>query len=944
MDRVEVLLAEAKKKYAFGYWAERFIAEMQYLREISKLQKDRLDGQIAEQLEAVLKSARQDGAIVKASVLNAEHSLASLEKEAKKYTLNCIGHAHIDMNWMWRWDETVGIALETFRTVLDLMQEYPAFTFGQSQASVYKIVETYAPAMLDEIKFRIEQGQWEVLASHWVEADKNMPSEESFARHLLYTRKYMTNLLGLDPQSLDIDFEPDTFGHSLHVPEILASGGVKYYYHCRGGQEHVLYRWFAPSGRSVLVMQEPYGYNNVIRADFGVCVPAFCAKHGLDNMLRIYGVGDHGGGPTRKDLAMFTDMASWPLYPQTTFGTFKKFFKDAEVREKKTKLPEIKIERNFIFTGCYTSQSRVKKANRLGEAALQESEALCTFASLFGQAPAPDRTMFETGWTNILFNQFHDILPGSHIMDTREYAMGRFQDTLAITSSQKILAMRAIANHVNTSAWIEEPGNLLESESEGAGVGFGIDDFKISQTGRGQGPTRVFLVFNPSTFNREENTEFVVWDWHYDLRRISFQDSEGKPVTHQLLTSDQTNYWGHKFIRVLVKVKVPACGYNTYILKEKPAQAQPIKSSLEDPLNNGLREFPDTFVLENKHLKAVFSVQNASLVSLLDKTTGEQMTDSANVTGVFRLVEEDACKGMSAWFTGRYMNVHPLVENIKMSSIPEAKGPLRQSFYYEVNFGRSKLKATVSLDDNQPRLHYGVEVDWLEVGKPNDRIPQLSFYLGLPYPCTQYQYGVPMGTLVREPMDMEMPSLGWAMALRKEKSKTRLMLSSDTKYGYRGDGKSLAVCLIRGSFDPDPFPELGQHRFNLSVCLVRPCANNELLDQTIDSYRTLTVFSSTAHKGTLPASNSFFSLDKGTVRISSIKNADHGFGALVVRMFECEGKKTRVQISFAKPVKKAYALDVHEQKTGEELGIKFQGDMVVLDVPAYRLVNLGVEF
>ena len=176
----------------------------------------------------------RDGCITLAAADRWEEALSPMSPDCKALTVHFNGHAHIDMNWMWPYHETVSVTLETFRTVLALMEEYPGFTFAQSQASTYKIVEEYDPDMLDEIRRRVREGRWEVSASTWVEADKNMPNEESMARHLLYTKDYLSKLLDIDPATLNLDFEPDTFGHSANVPEILSQGGVKYYYHCRG--------------------------------------------------------------------------------------------------------------------------------------------------------------------------------------------------------------------------------------------------------------------------------------------------------------------------------------------------------------------------------------------------------------------------------------------------------------------------------------------------------------------------------------------------------------------------------------------------------------------------------------------------------------------------------------------------------------------------------------
>jgi len=113
------------------------------------------------------------------------------------------------MNWMWSWHETVAATLATFRTMLNIMDEYPDFCFSQSQASVYKIVEDFEPEMMDRIKGRIDEGRWEITASAWVETDKNMPNTESMIRHIQYTKNYLRDSWDIDPASLEVDFSPE---------------------------------------------------------------------------------------------------------------------------------------------------------------------------------------------------------------------------------------------------------------------------------------------------------------------------------------------------------------------------------------------------------------------------------------------------------------------------------------------------------------------------------------------------------------------------------------------------------------------------------------------------------------------------------------------------------------------------------------------------------------
>ncbi|MFR1759083.1 MAG: alpha-mannosidase, partial [Christensenellaceae bacterium] len=369
-DQYEAL----RRDLGAGPWAERILAELGFAAELSRAEGGRYDGSIAEAIAGLDAKARAEGAITRAMALETEQRLAGLAPAAKAYRVICVAHAHIDMNWMWGFQETASVTVDTFRTILKLMEEYPDFTFSQSQASVYAIIEQFAPALLEPIRARIREGRWEVTASTWVENDKNMASGEAMARHLLYTKRYLARLLEIDAGSLTLDFEPDTFGHPAFLPEALVNGGVRYYYHCRGYDGENLYRWQAPSGASVLVYREPEWYNGAIEPYMLTNLPSLCQRYGIKVGLKVYGVGDHGGGPTRRDLDRLLDMQSWPLMPTLTFGSLKGFFQALEPHAGR--FPLVKGELNYVFTGCYTAQSRIKQANRVAEDRLYDAEAL----------------------------------------------------------------------------------------------------------------------------------------------------------------------------------------------------------------------------------------------------------------------------------------------------------------------------------------------------------------------------------------------------------------------------------------------------------------------------------------------------------------------------------------------------------------------------------------
>ncbi|MBQ5748770.1 MAG: hypothetical protein IIV87_01300, partial [Oscillospiraceae bacterium] len=152
LDTYEYLLAHAKT----GAWAERILAELGYLLEISKVQENALDERLEAELTKLLNAFKENGVICKADALAAEEALADLGELAKSYDTTCVAHAHIDMNWMWGYHETAALTVDTFRTMLKLMDEYPEFTFSQSQASTYRIIEQHYPEMLDEIRKRVK--------------------------------------------------------------------------------------------------------------------------------------------------------------------------------------------------------------------------------------------------------------------------------------------------------------------------------------------------------------------------------------------------------------------------------------------------------------------------------------------------------------------------------------------------------------------------------------------------------------------------------------------------------------------------------------------------------------------------------------------------------------------------------------------------------------------
>jgi alpha-mannosidase len=907
------------------YWAGRAVYQTAYANEVAKVTSGKGSDLVEKAIQCLVNAQERDGTLTKQAAQEVEVILSPLAKAAKEYQVVCAAHAHIDMNWMWRWDETVAITLDTFQTMLDLMREYPEFKFSQSQASTYQIAENYAPEMLQEIRQRVREGRWEVTASTWVEADKNLPNGESHARHLLYTRRYLSRLLDLKPEQFKLDFEPDTFGHHANVAEILASGGVRYYYHCRGDQDEILYRWQAPSGREIVVYREPHWYLGYIEPSLALYAPAFCKQHGMKTFLKVYGVGDHGGGPTRRDIERLQDMATWPVFPTIRLGTFADFY--TEVEKVAEKLPVVKGELNFVFTGCYTSQSRIKRANRIAEATLNASEAYSALAELDGAFYPAQK--FMNAWCNTLFNQFHDIIPGSGVIDTREYALGLFQQTLATANAQKRQALRKLSGQAENRNPRE-----VEAISEGAGVGFGVEEFRLAQVSRGAGKKRLFHVFNPGARPRHQVVELVVWDWVHDLERLVCLDDCGKPLPFQALDRGFNGYWGHNYLRLLVQVEVPACGYRTIVVDESEAVMESVRFP-QDPRV----ELPWEVRLENEHLKASFDRQSCALVSLVDKASGAELVDGKRFCGFRRIQEDD--HGMTAWVVGRYKMVENLDSGVRL--LEQVKnGAVRQSFTYEVGFGSSKLTVTVSLDAGSRQLEYTASCDWHEVGRLNEGVPQLNFTLPLMNKTRTYQYDIPFGTQKREDQALDVPGNSWGAALPADGQKPGVQLVTEGNYGFRGDENALSLTLIRSSFDPDPYPELGVHRIRFAAAVHETATPHGLVETALAYTLPLDVISGT---GAEPSHASLLRLESESVVLAALKAPESPSGKeLILRLYEIDGKEAMAAFRFEAEVGSAWWVDTHEQPVEDVFPLEAEGKVVRCKVGPYRLATLRVSF
>ena len=921
-----------QKHYNSSEYAYRILSEWNYAVKVSAANGGKYDALVEQAADALNAAIAEDGVITKSTALKVEEMLMPMQADAKKYRVHCVSHAHIDMNWMWGFQETVSVTVDTFRTVLDLMNEYPELTFAQSQASTYEIIEKYAPSMIEEIKARVKEGRWEVSASTWTETDKNMPCGESLARHILYTKKYLSKLLDIDPDSLKLDFEPDTFGHNISVPEICLAGGVKYYYHCRGNDRpDNIYRWRGRAGAELLVFREADWYNATVEPAMFYNMPLYCSKFGIDCWLNVYGVGDHGGGPTRRDVETIMKAASWPIMPTIIFSTYGAFF--GELEKYRENLPIIEGELNFLFNGCYTSQSKIKMANRIAEDRIYESEAISTASALLG---GDDFTAsFRQAWKNILFNHFHDILPGSGISDTREYAMGRFQDSMASVGTSANCSMRNIAKMINTeSVELEADPNSI---SQGGGVGLSVGAptyYHMPCTERGMGKIRLFHFFNSTQYDYDGIVEFTVFDWDYDVTRAVFKSADGEVAEFKVLENG-TGYWGHKFKKFALRAKIPAFGYASYTLDLLDSVERPMALSHQrtEVFTN------DDIVLENDKVRAVFIQDTMQLKSFVDKKSGKEFIFKPACA--FDLIMENPVHRMTSWRVGETMSETVLNEAQDVHVTDKNTSGVRKWIRYDLKFANSKIKVLVKLDDNSSMLNFDVTLDFHEIGNAEKGIPQVAFNVPFAYESDICRYDVPFGIIDREAINADVPANSFAVPLAKDGGAS-LMLISDSKYGFKYANNAIALDLIRASYDPDPYPEEGLHYMRLGVGICEPSDNNADIYRTASEFVHPISFCAANYQvrgGELALDGQFLKAD-GDIKITAIKLAEDASGA-IIRFCNPDVKATNYTLTFAKAPAAVCKTDINENVIAD---VAFDGKAVSGTCAASEICTLLFKF
>lgn len=625
---------------------ERYLLDRRFAKEIYNIDI----GDQSEIMRGILRLLQSNDLQTLEAVLRPfEERLAPAVERAKSVTLHMIGNAHIDMAWLWRYTETIEVTLATFRSALDNLRRYPEFRFSHGQAHSYSWVEARDSLMFKEIQKYVQEGRWEITGGTWVESDGNMPSGEAFARQYLYGKRYFKSRFGIDVTN---GYHPDTFGHAASLPQILSRSGMQTYTFFRPGDEERMFWWETPDGCRIFAHHPSnwYGTWSGIADTIWTSAERTRKKFVVNDVVQFFGVGDHGGGPTRRQIEQIDQLSKIQMYPKTRMSSFGSFY--GSLVTQQIAAPIERGEQNFVFEGCYTSQAAIKLNNRKAEALLPAAEIFAVIAMSFGET-------YEAGqlgraWQNVLFNQFHDILCGSSIHDVAIDADQSYAEAFDIAGRVLSGALARIAANINTSA-----------------------------KGKDAQP---YVVFNPLNWTRSDPVVLTLKCGMGDVPRVF--DAAGREVPSQIVRQDKDSA-----TIVFLAKDVPSVGYRTFWASSKQPRKIPIPSSL---------------VMKNRWFEVEVDEKTGWVSRLYDRSLKRELIKRGEYLNQLQIQEDDA--PMSAWVIG--LKGEPRVIGLPSSVRVIESGAVRTVIRSEYQFEKSTFIQDVILYVDRPLVDFRFQADW----------------------------------------------------------------------------------------------------------------------------------------------------------------------------------------------------------------------------------------
>jgi len=804
-----------------------------------------------------------------------------------------IGHAHIDVAWLWRLSHTRLKAADTFSTALYHMERYPHFVFIQSQPQLYQFVKEDQPELFNRIKEKVAAGQWEAEGAMWVESDTNIPNGESLVRQFLFGQRFFQREFGYTCKVLWL---PDVFGYSPALPQLIKGAEAEYFITSKLSWNDTnrmpadTFWWQGMDGSKVLTYfltaqnddsWHAYTYNGDMHP--GVLARAwknYAQKEINRETLVAYGWGDGGGGPTRPmiEAAALLGKPLSPELPTASTGRVADFMD--RVKERVTDnsaTPEWNGELYFEYhRGTYTSQARTKRNNRLTERNLHNAEWLSSAAAIVSGQPYPQKELNQV-WEKVLTNQFHDIIPGSSIGEVYQDAEETYAEIRAVTDEIITQAQETLSQHLNLG-----PDSLV--------------------------------IFNGLPWERDALVEIEAGAAQYSGYQIQ----------------DLGNG------RSLVEFRdVPAYGYQIFPIKpqssQKTSQVNILKATTE--------------YLENSYYRLEFN-QKGQISRLFDKTAGREVLVAGARGNVFQLFE-DKPLDYDAWDINDFYKQKSWELDELVSIEPIEQGPLRAGVQLEWLYnGRTRITQKIYLYRNNPRIDFVTQVDWQE----RQTLLKVAFPVDVhsPKATAEVQFGNIERTTHRntswDAAKFETCAHKW---FDLSEGGYGVAILNDCKYGYDVLGNVMRQTLLKGAIYPDPQADLGLHEFTYSLLphSFGGWFGGRVHRAAYELNHPLLVFSGgeANQHPKLPTRWSLVEVEShhNSVIVETVKKAEDNDG-LIIRVYECANMRGKFSLKFPYPIARAVEVNLLEHDLADNM-VEIANNTLTSYIRPYQIKTFRVS-
>ena len=767
----------------------------------------------------------------------------------KQHTLHMIGNGHIDPVWLWQWHEGYHEVKATFRSALDRLSEYDDFVFVSSSAQFYEWVERSDPAMFEEIKQRVAEGRWRVVGGWWIQPDCNIPSGESFVRQALYGQRYFREKFGVMATT---GYNVDSFGHNGMLPQLLRKAGLRRYVFMRPmphekGLPGRLFWWQADDGSRVLALRLPFEYctwgkdlEQHIRRCAGELKPPF------DELMCFYGVGNHGGGPTRENIESIRRLNDDPDFPRLVFSDPDTFFETIEARD--LPIPVVHDELQHHASGCYAAHSGIKRWNRQAENRLISAEKFAAIAYRLTGMPYP-REEFARAWKQVLFNQFHDTLAGTSLEAAYDDARDQLGEALAIADRVQNDAIQSIAWAIDIPA---------------------------------QEGVKPLTVFNPHAWRSRVN---VALQTRGVPAAFALLDDEDRPVPVQDVQSWATS-GGQR--RLTFTADLPPLGWRTYRIV--PVEAAPASETSLSATDH---------TLENRFFRLEIDPQTGQIASLFDKRHGVEVFAGPAARAV--VIDDPS----DTWSHNVFRFQDEIGQFTATSVRLVESGPVLATVRVKSAFGASTLTQDFTLYDDLPQIDVRATVDWREKHK----MLKLRFTVNQIFMRAVYEipYGhiEREATGDEEPGQSWLDVSG---TVRETGETYGLSLLNDGKYSFDVNVRDIGLTVLRSPVyahhiptQPQPdrdysYIDQGMQTFTYSLL---PHAGSWKTAGTVRRAAELNqrpiALLGTYHDGSLPQSRATVEVTPENIVVGAVKLAEDN-DDLIVRCYESSRVATEAEL------------------------------------------------